>query len=70
MKITNQATVALCPDCEEEINFRTLPKQGQKLTCPNCEAYLQVVSVKPLRLDWDDDSEYFDDDWASGDDDW
>jgi lysine biosynthesis protein LysW len=26
---------------------------AQKVTCPNCWAYLEVVSLNPLRLSWD-----------------
>lgn len=69
MAITKQTTIALCPDCEEELNFsRTTPKVGLKITCPNCEAPLAVVSVRPLELAWDESDE-FEDDWDA-DEDW
>jgi lysine biosynthesis protein LysW len=58
MKVAAKRTAtALCPDCEEEIDLGAAPKLGQKVICPHCDADLQVVSVKPLRLSWDD-SEY------------
>ena len=69
MKVTSKRTIAICPDCEEEIDFsRFTPKVGQKLACPYCETNLQVISVDPLEVDLDD-SEFFDDDWDS-DEDW
>lgn len=68
MRIAKQTNVATCPDCEEEIHFsNALHKQGQKILCPHCEAYLQVVSVKPLGLDWEDSD--VDDQWPV-DSDW
>ena len=64
-----QTTVALCPECDEEIDFgQTKPKMGLKFTCPYCEANLEVISVNPLKLDWDD-SDFFDDE-AGIDEDW
>ena len=41
-----------CPDCDEKIVFNPHPKVGQKLVCPHCDAELEVLSVKPLELDW------------------
>lgn len=45
-------TIAFCPDCEEGINFRVKPKMGQRLTCPHCDADLEVINLSPLELDW------------------
>jgi hypothetical protein len=44
---------------------------GQKLTCPHCDAELEVISLNPLELDWaydwswdeDDEDEEDEDDW-------
>ena len=69
MKVAKQTRVALCPDCEEKIEFsESLPKVGLKLACPQCETYLEVVSLNPLKLSWDDGM--YDDDWDSDDEDW
>jgi Zn finger protein HypA/HybF involved in hydrogenase expression len=55
----------VCPDCEEEIDFsHSPPKEGLRFTCPHCETSLQIVSVNPLEVDWDD-SDFFDDDFDS-----
>ena len=61
--------VTLCPDCDEEINFSQVrPKVGLKFTCPHCETNLEVVSVSPLQVDWDDNA-FFEDD-SDTDSDW
>lgn len=44
---------ALCPDCGEKFNIRTVPELGQRITCPNCWAYLEIVSLNPIVLEWD-----------------
>ena len=43
---------AVCPGCDEDISLRTAPKLGATVVCPSCGAELEVVSVKPLELDW------------------
>ena len=42
---------AFCPDCDEKIvlNRATV---GQTLTCPHCDAELEVITVEPLEFDW------------------
>jgi alpha-aminoadipate carrier protein LysW len=42
---------ALCPDCDEEIVLNRVIV-GQTVTCPHCDADLQVINVDPLELDW------------------
>jgi len=42
---------ALCPDCDQEIVLNRVAV-GQTVTCPNCDAELEVISVDPLELDW------------------
>jgi len=41
-----------CPDCDEKIVLQSPPRLRQKLTCPHCDAELEVISVDPLELDW------------------
>ena len=68
MTVTKKTMIALCPGCEGEINFsQYMPKQGEKLMCPHCEAYLVVVRVKPLEIDWDEDG-YDTDNWDVSED--
>lgn len=50
----DQGTVtALCPECGDKLKLGAKPYQGQKLTCPNCWASLEVVSLTPLELAWE-----------------
>ncbi|MFH1636492.1 MAG: hypothetical protein ABIG63_21125 [Chloroflexota bacterium] len=54
---------AECISCEEKITFQIEPKMGQLVTCPKCDAQLEVVWLDPIELDWPfDDDEYDDDD--------
>lgn len=71
MKEKKQTTHALCPDCGQELTMRFELKISQKVTCPDCWAYLEVVSLNPLRLSWDT-GEYEEvlDDPLDRDDDW
>jgi lysine biosynthesis protein LysW len=69
-------SVALCPDCEEGINFGSRVRIGQRVSCPHCGADLEVVEVSPLELDWayedvdwEDQDDDVDDDWDNDDDD-
>ncbi len=42
---------ALCPECDSSLKLGTHPRRGQPITCPECEALLEVVSLSPLELD-------------------
>jgi lysine biosynthesis protein LysW len=42
---------APCPECTYEITLPN-PREGQRLACPNCGAELEVISSRPLELDW------------------
>jgi alpha-aminoadipate carrier protein LysW len=46
------AVFAPCPDCGEEIELWSQVKVGEELTCPYCEAELEVISLDPVELDW------------------
>ncbi len=60
-----------CPECEERITLNPHARLGQKLTCPECEADLEVICVKPLEFDWAYDWSDEDGDCDSDDDeDW
>ena len=67
MKAANSSNMALCPDCERRVRVGGTPRLGNKLICPHCDAYLRVVDLNPIELDWDSD-DY--DDWNSNGDDW
>lgn len=71
--------VVACPDCGQKIDLGSQPKLGQEVTCPYCEADLEVISLDPLELDWayiepatdEDDWDDLDDwdDWEDDEDD-
>jgi lysine biosynthesis protein LysW len=48
-----------CPECDADIHFRKEPSEGQRLSCPNCGAYLEVIGLSPIELDWVYDEEQF-----------
>ena len=70
MKVAAQTVITSCPDCGEKIDLGPRPKEGQVVTCPECWAYLKVVKLNPLKLDWDtfdlEDDEEDDDDALFG----
>ncbi len=53
-----QATTAKCVACRARIFFNRRPELGDYVTCPECQAHLEIVALSPLRLDWlyEDDS--------------
>ena len=60
-------SVVLCPECEAEIDFGTSVevKVGDRIFCPECDMELEVISAKPLTLDYvfDDEEEDWGEDW-------
>lgn len=42
---------ATCPECEDEVEFEDEVMQGEITQCPSCGVELEVVSVKPLKLE-------------------
>lgn len=63
---------ALCPDCGQKIVIGPKPKKGQWVSCPHCNADLEIVSIRPLELDWVryDDDDDLEDDFEEEFDDW
>lgn len=64
---------AKCPMCGATVDVSETRKLGDIVFCDQCDAELEIVSLKPIELDWpldnyegDDDGEWDDDD----DDDW
>ena len=56
-------SVPLCPECEAEIKFDSPVKVGERVSCPECDTELEVISAKPLTLDYALDDEEGDEDW-------
>ncbi|MFQ3633168.1 lysine biosynthesis protein LysW [Roseiflexus sp.] len=41
---------AICPECEAEITLPEGTVEGEILTCPDCAAELEVISIDPPEL--------------------
>jgi lysine biosynthesis protein LysW len=44
--------MAKCPECENLIQLGKNVKLGARTTCPECDCLLEVISLKPLVLDY------------------
>lgn len=52
MKPATKETVVSCPDCGRTINLGTQPQEGKRATCLKCGAYLEIISLEPLEVNW------------------
>ena len=55
--------MAECPMCGENIRVSSGRKAGDRLECPECGEALEVISLKPLELDYAVDDEDREDEW-------
>ena len=53
MNSRKQIVTAPCPDCKHQVRLGQNPSRGEKFTCPNCWAYLELISTDPPELQWD-----------------
>ena len=67
----------VCPFCKETVELNRTAKEGDLIVCKACDTELEIVSLKPVELDWplddydmdedlyedDDYDDYDDDDW-------
>lgn len=60
--------IAICPSCGEDIKMRGNSKIGQAVTCPYCDAELEVIDLDPVELDWAYDEEW--EDWDEEEEDY
>lgn len=44
--------VGFCPECGQGIQLGAQPHESQRAICNECGASLEVISVRPLELDW------------------
>ena len=68
MELRKKLAVADCPDCGERISLGSRPREGQQLTCSECGALLEIISLQPLELDWAFSA--FEVDWDPNEEDW
>jgi lysine biosynthesis protein LysW len=60
--------VVSCPECEAELKFDKPVEAGERMFCPECDIELEVISAKPLILDYAfDDEEWEEEDWEEED---
>jgi lysine biosynthesis protein LysW len=43
---------AVCPGCRRKIELEPQIERGEWVTCPHCQADLEVSSLNPPLLDW------------------
>ena len=55
MTTSIQVKVADCPECCATLRFHRPLKDRQLVVCPECSETLEVVSLRPLELDWAND---------------
>ena len=55
MQPDDKEIIALCPDCATGILLEAEAEKGQNITCPECWAYLKIISLDPPELGWDID---------------
>jgi lysine biosynthesis protein LysW len=59
-------SIAVCPSCGDDVRVPGNPKIGQKVSCPYCDAALEVIELDPVELDWAYEEEDWDEDWEEG----
>lgn len=76
IKEGSNAQIGICPGCGARIRFQNV-ELGEFVVCEECGDELEIVQLKPLKLDWaysepykgdDGDDGDFDDDWDDEDD--
>ncbi len=61
--------VTVCPECEAELTFDSPVELGERIFCPECDVELEVISTKPLTLDYAFEDEDWED-WEDWEEDW
>jgi lysine biosynthesis protein LysW len=57
MAIAKALEQGYCIDCDASVYFAKRPTLRQQVVCPECGAYLEVVKLNPVAMDWS--SAYF-----------
>ena len=56
-----RAAIIECIECGVRSEYRGKIKLGVRLTCPECQTWMQVVSLDPIEVDWFYDEPQYDD---------
>jgi lysine biosynthesis protein LysW len=72
-QINEKPISGICPACGSSMRLRQELRVGDFVTCMECDTELEVLSLKPLKLDWAyeepfDDNDTDQDDWRFSDD--
>ena len=51
-EVFGRATGVLCPECNHALDVAHNLEIGQIVTCPDCWAKLEIISLYPLQLKW------------------
>jgi len=69
-ELKTQAVTAACPDCGKSVHLKSPVRMGQEVSCPHCDAELEVIETDPVELDWiydeydgEDDDDEDEQDW-------
>ena len=54
-------TKPVCLDCDRPLLIAATLNIGDTFSCRHCQSELELVSIKPLKVDWPHDDTY--DDW-------
>jgi lysine biosynthesis protein LysW len=57
-----------CPECLAAIVLKDVVELGDPVTCPECHTLLEVISLRPLRLDYMDEN--WEEEWEELDEEW
>jgi hypothetical protein len=52
MDVRARMATAPCPDCGWIIGLEPRLREGQRFTCSNCGAFLEIINLEPPELDW------------------
>ena len=63
-----------CLDCDRKIKLPANAQEGDSITCTNCDAEFEIVSINPPKIEWmydeyDDSDDWDDDDYDDDSDD-
>jgi lysine biosynthesis protein LysW len=59
----------VCPFCKEAVVLKQTAKEGDLIVCQACDTELEIVSLKPVELDWPLDDYDMDEDFDDYEDD-
>ena len=65
-KTAIREAVIECMECGVRSTFRGQITLGVQLTCPECETWMEVISLDPMQVDWIYEEPEYDDEQEDG----